>query len=123
MDLVPAETKEPDPIVTYSGIEPYLTDHAKVARRLRVETKVPKKQKLLSAVDDTFELIGGGPRLAMWADENYGEFVKLYGKTLPSQIQATIEGKLQHIIRPALPPSPLDAIEGEFSEPNQTAAD
>jgi len=119
MDLVPTETKEPDVVIQYEGLAPLLGEAANSARRLAqsVAAKtVPKKQRFLSAMDDTFDLIGGVPRLAVWADQNPDEYYKLYAKTLPTQIQASIEGKLQHIIRPALPPSALDAIEGEFVE-------
>lgn len=124
MDLVPQETQEPNVVVKYDGLEPYLGDLAKSTRRLAASvaaTKIPKKQRFLSAMDDTFDLIGGIPRLAVWADQNPDEYYKLYAKTLPTQIQASIEGKLQHIIRPALPPSALDAIEGEIIENKRTA--
>lgn len=119
MDLVPAETKEPDVVIRYDGLEPLLGDAARSSRRLAQAIgapPAPKKQRFLSAMDDTFDLIGGIPRLAIWADQNPDDYYKLYAKTLPTQIQASIEGKLQHIIRPALPPSPLDAIDGEAVE-------
>ena len=119
MDLVPADTKEPDVVVRYEGLGDLLSDHGKASRRLAQAInapKAPRKQRFLSAMDDTFDLIGGVPRLAVWADQNPDEYYKLYAKTLPTQIQASIEGKLQHIIRPALPPSALDATEGEFTD-------
>lgn len=37
---------------------------------------------------ECFELIGGVPRLAIWANdpENYGEFLKLLSKLLPKEV-------------------------------------
>lgn len=64
------------------------------------------------AIDDTFDLIGGVPRLAIWADQNPGEFfTKLLPKTIQSQ-QAT-EHSGQITIVTAIPRSPLD---GEYTD-------
>lgn len=114
MDLIPQDTKEPDVLVKYQGVDVLLSDVSRSTRQIaRSLPPAPRKQKLLNAMDETFDLIGGVPRLAVWADENPDDFYKLYGKTLPQQIQASIDGKIQCIIRPALPPSPLD---GEYHE-------
>lgn len=86
-------------------------------------TRLPQKkfdrQKVLSALEEAFELIGGVPRLAYWGHENPGEFYKLWGKTIPAAAQVQISGQLDHrFIRPALPPSALDAevTDGDFIE-------
>lgn len=80
-------------------------------------TRLPQRpfsrRRVLEALDEAFELIGGVPRLAIWAHNNTTEFYKIYSKTIPAASQMEIMGKVQHIIRPALPRSPLD---GEFDE-------
>lgn len=86
------------------------------ARARAVAKPIKGKHKLLTAADETFDLIGGVPRFAMWADKNLGEFYRLYSKTIPQNVD--ISGDIT--IRPALPPSPLDEapppIEGEAVE-------
>lgn len=75
-------------------------------------TRLPRREfsrrRVLEAIDEAFELIGGVPRLAMWAHTNPTEFYKLWGKTIPAASQMEVMGHLQHIIRPALPRSALD---------------
>ena len=47
--------------------------------------RIPKKlssSQALEVIQSTFEVIGGRERFAIWADENYDEFVKIWGKTL-----------------------------------------
>jgi hypothetical protein len=119
MDLVPSETREPvDVIQKYSDLSMFLTDVARSSQKMIKDPPTKnRKQKLLIAMDETFDLIGGVPRLAIWADQNPDEYYKLYAKTLPQQIQASIDGKLTHIIRPALPPTALDGDYTDVTEP------
>jgi len=42
------------------------------------------RSDVVNAFSNSFELIGGVSRLALWAHENEGEFYKLYSKLLPS---------------------------------------
>ena len=42
------------------------------------------RKDVVNAFQAAFELIGGVPRLAIWADTNQTEFYKLYGKLIPS---------------------------------------
>lgn len=42
-----------------------------------------------------FELIGGIPRLALWAHQNPTEFFKLYSKLLPASVNASMDGKIK----------------------------
>lgn len=80
-------------------------------------TRLPQRpfsrRRVLEAIDEAFQLIGGVPRLAIWAHVNPTEFYKLWGKTIPASSQLEVMGQLQHIIRPALPRSPLD---GEYTD-------
>jgi hypothetical protein len=55
-----------------------------------------------------FEMIGGTPRLAVWADSNPTDFFKLYGRLLPSSSSAELDGVQELIIRHALPPPKTD---------------
>lgn len=68
-----------------------------------------KRQRVVNAFHDAFELIGGVPRLAHWADDHPTDFYKLYARMIPVEAaqkgtQADAERRIQHI----LPPSPLD---------------
>lgn len=81
-------------------------------------TRLPRREfsrrRVLEALDEAFQLVGGVPRLAFWAHHNPTEFFKLWGKTIPAASQLDVMGQLTHIIRPALPRSALD--EGETYE-------
>jgi len=67
-----------------------------------------RRKQVVNAFQDAFALIGGTPRLAIWADENPGEFFKLYSKLMPKQqeIETKHEGGLQ--IMHVLPRGKLD---------------
>lgn len=65
------------------------------------------RQRVMQAFMDSFELIGGVPRLAIWADENPADFYRLFSKLLPSQ-SINIMNNNQTVIKHVLPPSPLD---------------
>jgi len=77
---------------------------------LRLPKRPFDRQRVLHALDEAFELIGGVPRLAMWAHVNPTEFYKLWGKTIPQSNMLDVMGKIEHHILPALPPSPLDDL-------------
>lgn len=53
--------------------------------------RAPKKitrQTIVEQFHETFQLIGGVPRLALWADQNPGAYFALYSKLLPAAIKA-----------------------------------
>ncbi len=83
-----------------------------LARTCKTVINPPKKKfdrdKFVGAMQEAFELIGGIPRLALWADGNPTEFYRLYSKTIPQASLLDIQGKMQMQILPALPPSGLD---------------
>jgi len=63
-----------------------------------VQLRLPKTAKfsradVVNAFSSAFELIGGTTRLALWANENPGEFYKLFGKLLPSSSQVELVGR------------------------------
>ena len=65
------------------------------------------RQRVMQAFQDSFELIGGVPRLALWANDHPGEFYRLYSKLMPSQ-SVNIMNNTQTVIKHVLPPSKLD---------------
>ena len=55
----------------------------------------PKRKRvsrdtIVEQFNDTFQLIGGVPRLAIWADQNPTQFYQLYSKLLPAAIKAEL---------------------------------
>lgn len=69
------------------------------------------RKRVVQAFLDAFEMIGGMPRLAVWANENPGDFYKLYARLLPSQAsQALGEENVMRVIH-VLPRGPLDGPE------------
>lgn len=85
-----------------------------LANTSRGITRLPRRafdrQRVLQSLDEAYELIGGVPRMAIWAHHNPTEFYKLWGKTIPQSNMLDVMGKLEHHILPALPPSALDEL-------------
>jgi len=52
----------------------------------------PSKAEIVEQFNSVFEMIGGIPRLALWADENPGQFFAMYSKLLPNaaKIELTV---------------------------------
>ena len=67
-----------------------------------------KREQVVNAFLDAFELIGGTPRLAIWADDNLGEFYKLYAKLLPKQLEQEVQHDGGITIKHVLPRGALD---------------
>lgn len=67
-----------------------------------------KREQVVNAFLDSFELIGGVTELSVWGAENRTEFYKLWAKLAPKQVEAemTHDGgiRIQHV----LPRGPLD---------------
>jgi hypothetical protein len=75
--------------------------------RVSIPRDVSRKQ-VVQAFQDAFELIGGVPRLAHWADQHPSEFFKLYARLLPTTAQQQIEHGGQILVKHVLPRGPLD---------------
>ena len=78
-----------------------------------VRLDVPRDpRRHIGAIHDTFDLIGGVPRMAVWADENPTEF---YTKVLPKGIekQTAVQHSGEITIVSNIPRSPLD---GEYED-------
>lgn len=70
-----------------------------------------RKADVIDGFTHAFELIGGIPRLAIWADEHPSEFYKLYGKLIPSTIKADVNTRVK-VVHTSLPPNPQDVENG-----------
>lgn len=67
-----------------------------------------KREKVVHAFQEAFELIGGVPRLAHWADQSPSAFYKLYARLLPTQANNQLEHSGEIRVRHILPRGPLD---------------
>jgi hypothetical protein len=66
-----------------------------LSRLAATKLPIPRNQKfsrsdVVNSFASAFTMIGGTPRLALWANENPGEFYKLFGKLLPSTTMSEI---------------------------------
>lgn len=57
--------------------------------------KALRSQKAADAFQSAFDLIGGVPRLALWADKNPSAFFALYSKLIPSTVQAQVNATIR----------------------------
>lgn len=84
-------------------------------------TKAFSRQQVVDVFQESFELVGGLPRLASWAHENYGEFVKLYARLLPAQSLEILGGQeMQTKIVCEIQPGELDKPNTEFVDKNSS---
>lgn len=70
-----------------------------------------QRKRVVNAFQDAFELIGGVPRLAHWADQSPSAFYKLYARLLPTTAQQQLEHSGEIIVKHVLPRGPLDEAE------------
>ena len=68
-------------------------------------TKLPKPlrtARAAEAMQQAFEIIGGVPRLALWADANPDKFFQLYGRMIPQTIAPVLpeETKGKGVVMP-----------------------
>jgi len=89
--------------------------------------RVWSPKQIQNAFIESFELIGGVPRLALWGNEpeNYESFLKLLIAIAPKGAQAAIGEQMGKVLeyRSNVPPSPLnrpapeqEIAEGEFTD-------
>ncbi len=79
--------------------------------RISVPRELQRK-RVVNAFQDAFELIGGVPRLAHWADQSPSAFYKLYARLLPTTAQQQLEHSGEIIVKHVLPRGPLDSLDG-----------
>lgn len=68
------------------------------------------RKQVINAFQDSFELIGGIPRLAAWAHTHPTEFYKLYAKLLGGHLEVNVDNSGIIKVIHAIAPSPLDAV-------------
>lgn len=123
VEFIPAdkyEEAESQPIErVYDDPEPYsevasecqsltsLATSGNGVSRISVPREVRRK-RVVTAFHDAFELIGGVPRLAHWADGHPTDFYKLYARILPGEVgqHVTHDGEVRVIH--SVPRGPLD---------------
>lgn len=76
---------------------PYLPSGRLTAQALR-------RADVVTAFHTAFQMIGGVPRLALWADKNPGDFYKMYSRLLPSAASDELSHADKMVIQHALPP-------------------
>ena len=77
------------------------------ARKAQPEYNVNDRKQVVSLFNETFELIGGVARFAVWANDNPTQFYTLYSKLIPVQVEGTGEqGEI--VIKHALAKRALD---------------
>lgn len=101
------ETSEPPTQILYLDMEPLAALSANKVVRIPRSPSFSRKE-VVRAFQSAFELIGGVPRLAIWADTNPNEFYKLYGKLLPSSNSSALGESSKLIIEMAIKPGKLD---------------
>ena len=71
--------------------------------------RIWSRKQIQNAFQETFELIGGVPRLAIWANEpnNYGKFLELLMKLTPKDPGRDLAGQILEY-RSNVPHSPLN---------------
>jgi hypothetical protein len=69
------------------------------------------RRRILAAFDEAFELIGGVPRLAAWANEHPTEFFKIMSRLATVNVQ--IQNNTVNIIH-SLPP--VKALDGDVQQ-------
>ena len=85
---------------------------------IEAQTELPKRARrkregfnrmdVVNAFQNAFEIMGGVPRLALWANANPDKFYPLYARLMPStSINITNEGN-KLVIEHSVPSSPLD---------------
>lgn len=84
-----------------------LTILANTRRPVRIPSKGATKEDIRNAFNTAFELIGGVPRLALWANENPDKFYAIFSK-LHGNGAGPVSGKL--IVEHTLKRNKLDEV-------------
>ena len=77
-------------------------------RALRLPKGTPSREMVVSAFHQAFELVGGVPRLALWADANPSDFYKLYARLLPTTAQVELDSTVNITVTTNVPVSQLN---------------
>ncbi len=110
------DTQEQAPSVEFISAEEWEENLANLAEsgngvsRIPVPRKngAPSRKQVVAAFQDAFELIGGTPRLAIWANEHPTDFFKLYARLMPSSASVQLDHTGEITVHHVLPRSKLD---------------
>ena len=122
LDLLEPTTPSQESLPSEQTLEPRLEDEHKTlyldmepltsiasGKAIRVPRNPQFSRKdVVAAFQQSFELIGGVPRLALWANDNESEFFKLYARLLPSQASNSLGEANVLKIEMSIKPGPLD---------------
>ena len=107
------EAEEQD-LETVLEVTDWDSDMEQLANQSVHRLRIPRNNSNLSraavvnAFVNAFELIGGVPRLALWAHSHPTDFYKLYSRLLPSQASSALGESTDIVIKHVLPRSELD---------------
>lgn len=88
-----------------------ISDQEKLPRARRRKDGF-NRMDVVQAFNNAFQIMGGVPRLALWANQNPDKFYPLYAKLMPStSVNISTEGN-RLIIEHATPTTPLDDFTG-----------
>lgn len=72
-----------------------------------------KGKRAADAFQQAFDMIGGVPRLALWADKNETAFFALYSKLIPSSVKAEVKATIK-IDAPWMNPNRLSYMDAKI---------
>jgi len=81
-----------------------------MATPIKITYERLRRAQVIEAFSVAFQMIGGVPRLALWADQNPDEFYKLYGRLLPASTSQEMSDDSHIVIEHALPPPRYDPL-------------
>lgn len=84
---------------------------------IQAQTRIPRTKRnedgfsrmdVVKAFSNAFEMIGGVPRLALWANQHPDKFYPLYAKLMPATSLVINGDNTKLVIEHALPTTELD---------------
>lgn len=103
-----------------SDIAKQADEHGMVKKLSFTRATKVTRQDVVAAFTNAFQMVGGVDRLALWADQNPGEFYKLFSKLMPPAASDLLDGNREFIVRHVLPYPNMEVgpktVDGEFEE-------
>jgi hypothetical protein len=87
-----------------ASYEPLFTPTGRIRKQRGIT-----RSEVIATFQFAFEMVGGVPRLAVWADANPTEFFKLYGRLLPSSNSNELDGPQEILVKHVLEPPNYNA--------------
>ena len=76
-----------------------------------------RREKIAQAYDDAFDLIGGVPRLALFAHTDPEAFYKLHARLIPTEAKNQFDGNITIVA--AVAPTALDDVNAQNHSPDE----